>query len=98
MVTVEQAIAAVREANTPWPIGDFMVDEVRENDAYFGVTFGARQAIIDDDPLFVMDGQWPAFVNKVTGVIETPPGVGWIIEALKYLDDMTVVIPGYQAA
>jgi hypothetical protein len=91
MVTLEQAEALVSNAHEPWLLGDYMIAEVRENKAYFGIVSGARQAIVDDDSDFVVDGQWPDFVNKETGSLERPVGVEWIIDALEYLESMPVV-------
>ena len=92
MIDREQAEAAVSEAHaSAFPPGSFMIGEVREDDRYFALTFGAREWMIDGDDAHMIIGSWPVFLNKATGAEELPPGVESVTDALDRLDAMDLV-------
>jgi hypothetical protein len=69
-----------------------MIGCIWEDDNYFAVSFGAREALIDGDDAYQITGFLPVFVNKSNGVDELPEDVYSIIDALCKIDQMTLVV------
>lgn len=71
-IDFQQACDRVRRALTPWPhLGDLYVAPYgAEDETHWQVVYGNREALVDDDPVFVLMDAPIALVSKATGEIE----------------------------